>query len=581
MTAVTFGTEQVEAERLALVREAAKDDPKALIAEMQGFDPTFQEHFSFTMYDPDDDPHWPYPEPRGDIGWYWQAEIIDWWMDPELRKFLVLKARQLGVTWLAVALGIWFMLYRPGSTILIYSIGEDESKEAIARAWSIFELIPESLRDHMEVLTPQKAEIPTEWIRLRDKATGKVSRMRAMPATKKAGRSATATLIISDEMAFQDYARQIYQAANPAISRGGRFLGISTANGVSNLETGAGNFFHHLWVTAKSKNLESRFLPWHMHPERGDNGEPVEGSPPRMPVEGGRRDPNWYAREAMSQTEVERNMEYPLTEDDAFMLSGEAYFHRADLDYYKLNIAKPILRGVFLPMSLTNARWVNDPKGWIEVYDKPSSEGAYAISADVATGKGMDYSVFDVIDLSDGAVVCHGRSKIEVPRLAEQLYWIGRWYNTARIGPERAGGYGEALVISLRDGTVGRPPYPSIYRHTDTTKTKRPTAESYGFPMTLSTRPMVLEYLKSCLRDRLWPYLPAQTVWELQTFVHRDTTPSPRAQEGSFDDCVMSLGIGAQLFQRLGSPPGSKKARARTGQIKKQKYQPHPSRQTL
>ena len=66
--------------RLQHVYDAAKTDPKALIAELRGFDPTAQEWFGFTMYRPGEDPFWPYEEPRGywphpeSDGWVWQAE---------------------------------------------------------------------------------------------------------------------------------------------------------------------------------------------------------------------------------------------------------------------------------------------------------------------------------------------------------------------------------------------------------------------------------------------------------------------------------------------------------------------------
>ena len=38
-------------------------------------------------------------EPRGSSGWYWQRDVLDWWM--EHNRSLALKARQLGITWVA------------------------------------------------------------------------------------------------------------------------------------------------------------------------------------------------------------------------------------------------------------------------------------------------------------------------------------------------------------------------------------------------------------------------------------------------------------------------------------------------
>ena len=69
----------VEEARLQVVKQAAQDDPKALIAEINAFDPTTLEHFKFTMFPADDDPLWPYRKPRADEGWRWQAALVDWW----------------------------------------------------------------------------------------------------------------------------------------------------------------------------------------------------------------------------------------------------------------------------------------------------------------------------------------------------------------------------------------------------------------------------------------------------------------------------------------------------------------------
>lgn len=566
--------------RLEIVKHDAKNDPKVLIAEMSGFDPTEQEYFSFTMFPPGEDPYWPYEKPRGywphpeGDGWLWQAEVVDWWMDPVIRKFLILKARQLGITWLAVAVGLWYMLYRPGSSIVAYSYEEEQAKKLVQRAWLMFQSLPMALRGHVEIITPDKAVLPSEWIRVVDKATGKMSSFQALPATQRAGHGDTVTWAIMDEIARQTYAKDIYTAINPATSRGGRLAMISTANGVSNAETGEGNFFHHLYDTRDEKGLGFLFLPWHKHPERGDHG--ADGKRPIILGPG--RDPEWYQREAMALSEVERNQQYPLNEVDAFMLSGSLYFDREALEFYRGHLARPLVRGQYVTSSTRSAKFMQLANGMIELYEKPREDAKYAIGADSATGKGADFSSAHVIDLETGQIVARLRCKLEIPKYADQLYWLGRAYNTALIVPERQGGYGEALIISLRDGTTGRPPYPKLYRHLERTRGKRPMQDEYGYPMTTKTRPECLEYLKSLVHDRLFQKLPSGTVSELGTFVYMDTNPSPRAQEGCHDDDVMSLALAAQAWRQGGHHPAPKGKRVGG---KKQAYKPHPSRQTI
>ena len=547
--------------RLVLVKEACKTDPKALLAEMKGFDPTTQEYFQFDMSGQGE-------ERIGDDGWGWQADVIDWWNDPKMRKFLMLKARQLGITWLAVAYGLWHMLFKPGSNVVCYSHDLPAAKKLIMRAWVMFLSIPEYLRNHVEVVTPRRSELPSEIIRLRDKATGKYSIFQALAATEKAGHGDTVTLGIMDELSRAEYAKGIWEALNPATSRGGRLLGISTANGVSNPETGAGNFFHRLWYEQEARNLNAMFLPWYSHPERGGDG--IENRP----------DPGWYEREALALDEVDRNRQYPRTAEDAFTLSGDMFFDRQALDFYRRNPSKIIRRGQFVAISYQQARFADIPRdGIIEQYERPKEGHTYAISADTATGKGLDFSVAHVIDLQTGEIVAKLRCKIEIPRYGYQLYWLAKWYSPespAIIFPERQGGWGEALIIDLKDGTQTHPAWSRIYRHKGFTKAKKPIAEEYGYPMSESNRGHILSQLGEALRVHFWPWLPKNTTAELGTFVHREERPSPRAQDGSHDDEVISLALAREAYKQYGSSP-AKVARDRKWK-QKDTYQPSPTR---
>lgn len=512
---------------------------------MRGFDPTLQEWFSFEM----SDPHAP---------WGWQGLVIDWWMgaltpereallrsfmnwwdgdiNPKLRKFIILKARQLGVTWLAVGLGLWFILYRPGSAVVAWSQGLDESKLLIQRTWLMYQALPIQLRAHVQVLSPQRAEIPSEQIALRHE-DGRISTFTALPDTQKAGQSRTITLGIMDELARMDYARGIWGSVNPAVARGGRLIGISTAEGSANEETGEGNFFALLWAKRKSMRLSAVFLPWNLHPERDDD---------------------WYETEAMALPHVERNRSYPLTPEDAFILSGDLYFDHLSLDWYKRNTRRSLYQGSFVIQNGTGT-FVKQPNGVITVWVAPRPGGRYGLSADTASGRSKDYSVGHVIDLTSGDIVAKIRGKMDYPTFSGQLKCLGRWYvDAAGIGakliPERTG-VGEALIALLRSYGDGLKPYGNIYQHVRKSDISRPTAATYGFPMQSGTRALVLENLRAWLHLRKIPFLEGNDVDECSTFIYRETGTSPRAMEGCNDDSVMSLALAVHLFEERGETP--------------------------
>lgn len=557
--------EIVEELRLLEVREQAQIDPKYLINEIKFFDPSQADKedpqwVEFKMFPPDDweppiiwlpNGEWEFVK-TGATDWYWQSLMIDWLHDPTLKKYLVLKARQLGITLLACAYALWLMLYRPGSFSVAYSYEETEAKKLVQASWAMFQSLPEILRNGVTVISPTRSEEPAEWIKLRH-PDGRISSFQALPATKKHGHGARVTFAIMDEVARQDYARQIYTAINPATTRGNaKLLMVSTADGVSNLESGVGNYFHWLYYTRREKKLAYRFLPWNLEPTR---------------------DEKWYAEEAMKLDDVERNQQYPLNEHDAFMLSGANYFDSESLEFYRnYGVRHPQLTGHFVVSGARTAKFMAFPSGTIDIYEEPRANDEYAIFVDCATGYGTDFTSGHVISLASGAIVAEFHGKMEAPRAAVQFHFLGKWYNTALIAVERQGGYGDAMIIALKDGTNALTPYPRVYRHTQYTRSDRQQAHDYGFPMGAKLREQVLTNLKDWIRQRQLPWVSLGDMDELQTFVYADTKPSPRAQLGCNDDRVMSLAGCIEMFRQYGHFPGKPRI------VKRARYRPLPTR---
>ncbi len=58
-------------------------------------------------------------------GWGWQRDLLVWLH--ERKRCILLKARQLGATWIACAYAVWTALCRPGSLTLVYRQKEEEA----------------------------------------------------------------------------------------------------------------------------------------------------------------------------------------------------------------------------------------------------------------------------------------------------------------------------------------------------------------------------------------------------------------------------------------------------------------------
>jgi hypothetical protein len=525
---------RIAAKRLLERRQAAKH-PASLLSHVTCVDSTTGERFSFELLEED-------------AGWYWQRTLLDEWMASE--KHISLKARQLGITWLAGGLALWTLLYTPGSQVLCVSIKEEEAVKVVNRIWDMLGSLPDHLRNGAKVIKPSRGR-PTGEIQVQF-PDGRVSVIRGLTSTPSAGHGSTAALVILDEFSRQPYAAETWKAVLPTVQGGGRVLVISTGNGVSSPD-GGGNFFHHLWVQGDDYGLHKRFLAWDLHPER---------------------DETWYRIYAEALPPADRGEQYPRDEDEAFILTGRPYFDREALAYYRKLIPEPKFRFDFVAKR-GKAKLDKTKHGRIRVYQEPVDGRAYAIGVDVATGRGADFSAAYVVDLHDSQLVAEFHAKLDADLYAEQLHYLGRWYNGALLAVESAGGFGEAVIIPLRDGKADRPAYPKLYRHVLSSRPDLPVSKPFGYPMNSKTRPLVISQLEKAIRERTLPFMP-QTLWdEARTFIHAETNPSPRAQDGCNDDAVFAAAIALEMYRLRGHHP-KREARLAAKRTKRKRLSSYP-----
>jgi hypothetical protein len=472
-------------------------------------------------------------EAAGLSGWGWQREFFLWMYDGH--RTITLKARQLGATWIGCGACVVDTLILPGSLCLIYRQKEEEAVENVRRCWSLFCSLPPHLRMGVEVITPARGALPSTEMKLRH-PSGEISRIVAMSSASASGHGKTARRVLLDEHSRIDRVGEITKAVQPAAGKTGRIAIISTANGVSNPDTGEGNQFHWTWVNADTAGWQKRFLPWSSHPDR---------------------DQVWYDNdpEVRGLKSHERAEQYPANEDEAFTLTNRTFFDPDDLAAYYELVGKPLYRADFVVLSRAQARLKRRSDGRLTVYADPKPDRKYAIGVDVASGRGRDWSVAYVVDLSNMELAAEYRARLDADIYATQLHYLGRFYNTATIAVETAGGWGEAVIIPLRDGREGRPPYPKMYRHIMSSRPSLDEARVFGFPTNMKTRPLILNQFEKAVRERALPFVTRALLDEMKTFNLHDHGTSPRAQDGAHDDCVMACAISLEMFRLYGFHP--------------------------
>lgn len=407
---------------------------------------------------------------------------------------IVLKSRQMGISTLVAAYSLWLMLFHTDKNILVISKTQEVAKEIVSKVRFANDNLPSWLK--RQALDNNKLSLKLN----------NGSRIVAVSSASDAGRSFALSLLIIDEAAFIDKIDEIWTAAYPTLSTGGRAIVLSTPNGV-------GNLFHKMWKDAEAKknNFNTIKLPWNLHPER---------------------DQIWRDK----QTEVAKSPKEAAQECDCeWLTSGSTVVDLGIIEYYKESIKRdPIeCRGM-------------DRSEWI--FEYPDYSRTYIVCADVARGDGGDYSAYHVLDAETLNQCVEYKGQIDLVSFGHQLVNIATMYNKALLIVENTGvGFGTIQTI-VDSG------YPNTFYSTVDLKyveVQRQLVTKYyseekkmipGFSTTLRTRPLIISRLEQYFRDKAVNVFSIRTLGELETFIW--DKGKAVAMEGYNDDLVMALGIG-------------------------------------
>ena len=217
----------------------------------------------------------------------------------ENRLNIVLKARQLGLTWLALAYALYKMIYEEGFKVVGLSKTENDAKELICRIVLMLENMPKWIIQSEKEAKKNPlfdgfvyCDTVTTVTIIHPKSK-KESTFVSMPASKGSGRSFTVNLVMLDEWAFQQWAREIWASAYPTVNRptGGKVIGLSTAKRLT--------LFEDVWWMSwrdKLSPFNPIFLDWRTDPRRTNE---------------------WY-EETKKALPLSYKAEYPNTPEEAF-----------------------------------------------------------------------------------------------------------------------------------------------------------------------------------------------------------------------------------------------------------------------
>jgi len=440
-------------------------------------------------------------------------------------RLIVLKARQLGLTWMVAAYVLWLAWTRPLQLIIVISVTEDLSVEFLERVYFMLDRLPEDIRPTVKTRTKQTLEI--------QHADGLISTIKSLPTTEMGAQSKTPTLLVLDETSRNRLVAEIYAASLPGIdAAGGRVIVVS--NSIKDAPGWPWTRGIYTGSMSGENVFERIFMDWTARPDRPANFRDLKI------LDG--------------MTEEDFVQHYPESEEEAISSMGGSYFGDA------LSRHKGARKGTV--GTITNHSdlwtWEEDRKGIVEVWSMPYSEQSgfdgrpwlyrYAIGADVSEGLGDTHSTAYVYDRLTDEIVARMRSnRVDAHRWAEMVNDLSHFYARALICPERTGA-GQTTIKRLRE--LGA----NLYVRVKADKAGHGVMKVYGWEESRNAKHELCGDLRAWLKHTESVIPDGILLDECSTFIKREDGGLGH-EEGKFDDCVIGAGLMLQASNFISQRP--------------------------
>lgn len=498
--------------------------------------------------------------------WPSQQEVIkhfegdDW--------LVILKARQLGLTWMVACYCLWLAITRPLQQILVISYNEEIAKEFVGRIRFVLARLeewkyPRITRDTTEFLGFEHKEIDT--------GLEVNSLIQSLPSTPKGGQSKTPTLLVIDESAWNQYFKEIYTATEPGIAVAkGRIIVVSNA-----MKRAPGwPFTRELFTNAmRGKNqFKHVFMPWWDHPDRPtdliEDPETKENIKRFIYIE----------KYQKNKHDDDISEHYPGTAEEAISAITGSYFgktlqrHSGALIKLQDKGFKGVVGDLAKNPKSGDIEFTENPRGLVEIWRFPyhltqSWRGdwwtrMYGIGSDVSEGLGLSYSVAYVRDRRLDELVCRIRSnRIDAHSWADLIKLVADYYTSAVQYTESGLTYESALICVERTGpgqtTVDRLQDKGARQYVEEIPgsigaqiTKR-----LGWTETEQKKHDLSEDLRNWYRHMKGTLYCPILIDESSTWIQFEGTRRLGPEPGKFGDCVIAAGLTDQACSQMeGSP---------------------------
>ena len=252
----------------------------------------------------------------------------------------------------------------------------------------------------------------------------------------------------------------------------------------------------------------------------------------------------WCLANRCGGDKATRRQEYPQNALEAFVSSGEPAFDTETILRLKDLCEPPVARYDCL---ISNGQFISKADGAIKVWKEPVFSNNYVISADVSEGLAHgDFHSADVLEHDTGEQVAHYHGKMEPWEFASLLIAIGKRYNEAWLVPEK-NNHGQQVIQELLKAD-----YPNIYMEMIEEPPAKPR-KRFGWVTTGSgdrKKQALIDNGKKIISEGN-PGINDPLTYEEMLNFKRQADGKERADNGTFDDAVMSWLIGQYVRETL------------------------------
>jgi hypothetical protein len=291
---------------------------------------------------------------------------------------IVTTARQAGKSTTTCAFILWYIIFHPDKTVALLANKGDTAQEILGRVQLAYQHLPKWLQQGV-----------SEWNK-RSFVLENNSRVIAAATSSDAIRGYSINLLFIDEAAFIDTWDEFFTSVYPTISSGteSKIVLVSTPNGL--------NHFYKTWVNAREGKNQYAYIRVHWRDVPG-------------------RDDKW-------REQTLSGMNFDL---EKFAQEHECEF---------LGSSGTLIAGWKLK-ELVPQPPILEKEGLIQ-YLAPSKERVYMMVCDVSRGKGLDYSAFQLLDVTQmpyQQAALYRNNAVTPVDYAEVIHRVAKAYNNASV----------------------------------------------------------------------------------------------------------------------------------------------------